>query len=286
MPANLLSAIANITGFHNNDLRKYSSRYLNRVNAVGEQLEFFVKDAAAGCFEKPQKDKEAIYSKVFSWLGNQNNPPDFIIGKGDAFEIKKIESPKSILALNSSPPKNKLHSDDPRILEACMLCEGQNGWKDKDIFYVVGNAKGGIIKYLFFVHGLCYAADRSVYEKVHSKLKAEISETMSSMGLEASETIELGRVAKVDPLGITELRMRGMWEIQNPISVYPGIFGFNASDQFTLVALVEKSKYESFPREDRAKLEKNKAIDIKNVKVKDPNNPAKLIDAKVIKAVW
>ena len=44
MPNNLLTAIISIAKFKNNDLNKYSSTYLNRINATGERLEFFIKD--------------------------------------------------------------------------------------------------------------------------------------------------------------------------------------------------------------------------------------------------
>ena len=103
MANNILQAILNIASYKNNDLKSYASTYLNRINAVGEQLEFYIKDAIASSFKLSQNKKEEEYSKVFSWLGNQNHPPDIIIKNGDAFEIKKIESLKSALALNSSP---------------------------------------------------------------------------------------------------------------------------------------------------------------------------------------
>ena len=105
---NILNAIANIISFGTFDLKNYASTYLIRINAVGEQLEFYIKDAIADSLKLPQSKKENAYSRVFSYLGNQNNPPDMIIKNGDAFEVKKIESPKSSLALNSSPPKDKL----------------------------------------------------------------------------------------------------------------------------------------------------------------------------------
>ena len=105
MGNNILRAILNIASYKNNDLKSYASTYLNRINAVGEQLEFYIKDAIVSSFKLPQGKKEEEYSKVFSWLGNQNHPPDIIIKNSDAFEIKKIESLKSALALNSSPPK-------------------------------------------------------------------------------------------------------------------------------------------------------------------------------------
>lgn len=77
MSPNVLTAIKNIADFKNNNLRNYSSTYLNRINVVGQQLEFYVKDAICGSFKTQQKEKEAKYSNgVFSLSGNQNNPPD------------------------------------------------------------------------------------------------------------------------------------------------------------------------------------------------------------------
>src|SRR3989344_9023391 len=123
MANNILRAILNIVTFGNNDLKSYASTYLNRINAVGEQLEFYVKDAIASSFSLPQTKKQAAYTQVFSYLGNQNNPPDMIIKNSDAFEIKKIESFTAALALNSSPPKDRLRAEDIRITEACRKCE-------------------------------------------------------------------------------------------------------------------------------------------------------------------
>jgi hypothetical protein len=280
MRCDIISAIQNIASFRSNDLRKYSSTYLNRINAVGEQLEFYIKDAISNSFTKPQSRKEAEYAKVFSYLGNQNNPPDMIIERGDAFEIKKIESPYSALALNSSPPKDVLHSSDKRITAECKRCE-KEAWKEKDLFYVVGHANKGAIKYLFFIQGTCYAAKSEVYEKIHAPLKQEISDVIRQKNLEGAETVELGKVKRVDPLGITELRIRGMWDIQNPMRVYSSLCKLN-SNKFSLFAIMRKEKYDSFPSEDIKKLENTKGISVKDIKIKDPNNPAKLVDAKLI----
>ena len=280
---NILRAILNIVSFGNNDLNGYSTTYLNRVNAVGEQLEFYIKDAIAGSFELSQAKKEAEYSKVFSWSGNQNNPPDFIIKNGDAFEIKKIEGERSALALNSSPPKNKLRADDPRIIANCKACEGI-GWKEKEIFYTIGSVPGGVVKYLFFVQGTCYAANHSVYEKIHAPIKKEIDQILDSLGLEKGETVELGKIKRVDPLGITELRVRGMWSIENPINVFGDICQLGAG-RFYLFALLRKEQYASYPKEDRAEIEANQCVVIKRVKIKDPNNPVKLVEAKLISFV-
>jgi len=281
MVNSILSAISNIASFGNYDLNNYASTYLIRINAVGERLEFYVKDAIAGSFKLPQSEKEAAYSKVFSYLGNQNNPPDMIIKEGDAFEVKKIESQKASLALNSSPPKDKLLASDPRITNACKSCEG-TPWDEKDLFYVIGHTKGGKVKYLFFIQGTCYAADHSIYERIYNPIKREVGSIIGSLGLEKGKTVEIGRVNRVDPLGITELRIRGMWQIQNPLRVYGNFCNIGDKERFHLFALMRKDKYNSFPREDIKKLESDEGISLRDIKIKDPNNPARLVDAKLI----
>ena len=228
----------------------------------------------------PESKKEEEYSKVFSWLGNQNHPPDIIIKNGDAFEIKKIESLKSALSLNSSPPKNKLLSKDIRITADCRKVDGGN-WEEKELFYVIGNTKGGSINYLFFVQGTCYAATHEIYEKIHRPIKEKVDLVLDSLSLEKGETVELGKVRRVDPLGITELRIRGMWSIDNPLNVFQDLCKLE-KNKFHLFAILRKEKYLSCPKEEIKEIESKKEVSIKDVKIKDPNNPAKLVEAKLI----
>ncbi len=281
MTNNILRAILNIVAFGDNYLKSYASTYLNRINAVGEQLEFYIKDAIATSFKLSQTQKQSAYSKVFSYLGNQNNPPDMIIKNSDAFEIKKIETPFASLALNSSPPKDRLRAEDIRITDSCRNCENL-AWKEKDLFYVVGNAGGGIVRSLFFIQGTCYAADHKVYDKVHEPIKQEVDKILDSLGLEKGNTVELGKVKRVDPLGITELRIRGMWSIENPLSVFEELCSIEEGNKLNLFALMRKEKYNSFSKEDIKELGSNKLISVKEVRIKDPNNPAKLVEAKLI----
>lgn len=283
MANNIIKAITNIVNFGNYDLKDYASKSHIRINAVGEQLEFFVKDSIANSFNVEKEKKEEGYSKVFSWRGNQNHPPDMIIKNSDAFEIKKIENQKSSLALNSSPPKDKLLSSDVRITKDCRECEC-NEWKEKELFYVIGHTKSSKLKYIFFIHGTCYAACHEVYHKVHDPIKNEVDSVLDSLGLEKGKTIEIGKVKRVDPLGITELRIRGMWQIQNPLKVYEDSCSISDKEKFHLFALIRKEKYSSFPKEDIKELENHSNIQVKDIKIKDPNNPAKLIEAKLIKS--
>ena len=99
-----------------------------------------------------------------------------------------------------------------------------------------------------------------------------------------AETNELGRVNRVDPLGITNLRIRGMWQIQNPRRVF-NYLHTPTDRKFELVAIVPSAKYNSFPIDSKNRIENlgNPNLTINDVKVKDPNNPAKLIEVKLIK---
>lgn len=286
MSPNILTAIKNIANFRSNDLKAYSSTYLIRINAVGEQLEFYVKDALCGSFRFAQQQKEARYHEVFSLLGNQNNPPDAMIRGGDAYVIKKIQTPTASIALNRSPPKDRLYRNDPRMSEACRRCEGEN-WQTKDMFYVVGCTQNSKIKYLFFVHGTCYSAEREVYEMIATQLKKDIEGSLRTRGIEGSgETVELGRINRVDPLGITNLRIRGMWMIENPIKVFSYIYRFDSKRSFSLIALMSKTKFDYFPQRDIGAIRMDSGIESRSVKIKDPNNPAELMDAQLITLGW
>ncbi len=214
---NLLKAIANIVENPITDLISFY-KGSNRANNMWEALETYVKDVFCNSLEKNNEEKDLLYSKNFSYLGNQNNPPDMIIKEWDAIEVKKLESLSSAIALNSSYPKNKLYSDDSRITDSCKNCE-ENEWEEKDILYSIWvvNKKVNQLKTLWFVYGDCYCADRQIYKRISDKISNWISEIPD---VELAETNELAGVKKVDPLWITNLRVRWMWHIQNPIKVF------------------------------------------------------------------
>jgi hypothetical protein len=248
------------------------------MNNMGEALELYVKDIFCNSLEvETLAQKNEIFSKYFSYIGNQNNPPDLMIKGGDAIEVKKIESLNSGIALNSSYPKNKLYSDSAMITKACRECEE---WTEKDLLYVVGVTKNDILKSLWFVYGDCYAASSEIYERIRTKISSGLRELAD---VEFAETNELGRVNRVDPLGITYLRIRGMWHIENPNKVFDYVAETNTAD-FVVNALVLKSKYDSFPVHDRQAIESIQIdnFSIKDVSIKSPDNPAQLLNAKLI----
>ncbi|MDD4431358.1 MAG: NgoPII family restriction endonuclease [Bacteroidales bacterium] len=288
MNANLLSGIYNIVHSHNTSVREEAPTYNIRINSVGEKLEYFIKDAIAGTSSKTNSETDIIYSETYSWLGSQNNPPDLIIKNGDAFEVKKVESVRGggSLALNSSHPKDKLYSDDTKITQACRDCEAKP-WTTKDMYYTIGIVpKNKPIKSIIFVQGLCYVAKREVYENFFTDIKEKTQEGIESLGYSSENTLEFGRINKVDPLGITNLRIRGMWEIKNPFSVYQSYLKAPDNAEFSVYAILTAEKYNSYPLESHLLVENESIIRIENIELADPNNPAKKIPSKLISSYW
>lgn len=275
---NILEAIYNIVNHKNFAIREfYSGR--NRANSMGEALENYIKDAFADTFDSDdEQSRLKTYNQEFSWLGSQNNPPDIMIKGGDAIEVKKTQSANSSLALNSSYPKFDLRHTSPMITSECRDCEE---WTVKDLIYCVGHTSDTNIKSLWMVYGSCYAAKHETYQRI----KTTISDGIKSIpDVVFSDTKELGRVNQVDPLGITNLRIRGMWQIENPRKVFNYLHE-PTDKEFELVCIIPVDKYNSFPNESKSKLKgvTEKGFSIEDKKIKNPNNPAKLIDCKLIK---
>ncbi len=222
-------------------------------------------------------EKDIIYNEVFSWLGNSSNPPDSILRNGDGIEVKKIQSLDGGIALNSSSPKNKLYVDDTRV---AMRAKSAEVWTEKDIVHAIGSVDNQDLKRLWLIYGDCYAASKEVYDKMANAIAEGVNRIPD---IEFQVTNELARVKKVDPLGITALRVRGMWHIDNPSRVYSDLVSDIPNRQFYLP--MREDKYQSFPQEDRLALEEISIPGYSNqpIKIRDPDNPADLINARFIK---
>ena len=273
----VLEAVYNIVNQNNFKIRAlYSGR--NRANSMGEALEKYIKDAFADTFDiKSKTEIMKVYNQKFSWLGSQNNPPDIMIKGGDAIEVKKTQSAKSSLALNSSYPKADLRHTSPMITKECKECEN---WTVKDLIYCIGHTNDTELKSLWIVYGNIFAAKHEMYQRI----KDTISEGIKTIPeIVFSETKELGRINQVDPLGITNLRIRGMWQIENPRIVFDYLHQA-VNKEFELVCIIPTEKYNSFNKKSKNKIEgiKIEGFDISEVEVKDPNNPAKLIICNLI----
>lgn len=250
----------------------------NRINNVGDALERYVQDLFIDGFGLNENDRNIKIAEHFSYLGNASNPPDMMLKGGDAIEVKKIESKNSDLALNSSYPKAKLFSDSPMITTHCKMAEN---WTVKDMLYAVGIVNGGQLNALAFVYGNDYCAEQEIYENIKNKIKTGV-ETIQ--GVEFTPTKELGKIKRIDPLGITNLRVRGMWHIENPFKVFDYVYQRDFNHQFNFMAIINDEKWQSLNNKNELieVAKNNQNIQILNIKIKNPNNPARLKPAKLI----
>ncbi|MEG4804651.1 NgoPII family restriction endonuclease [Microcoleus sp. ARI1-B5] len=283
---NILQAIATIINHPIPDLISYyksKSQGNNRITA-GDALKYFVKDAFANTIDEPELSKPEKYDEVFSWIrGNQSNPPNLMLRNGDAIEVYKIQTSKGSIQLNSSYPKSKLFSNNPQIVAACRDCEA---WTEKDILYAIGvtsndNTKENL-KTLWLIYGDCYAASKEYYEGIKDQIASGIN---AISDVESSETEELARVNKVDPLSITSLRVRPMWLINHPSSVFDYVdTGYDPKKNFQIIAIMKESKYLSFSLDSRTMIESISVpgFKINTDSIKCPDNPDNLIPAKII----
>lgn len=276
--SNIIKAILNLVNNPIIQLREYTESH-NRANNMGNALEEYIKDIFAGTVgETEEWIRNRKISDAFAYLGNQNNPPDSILHGGDAIEVKKIENVNSSLALNSSYPKHKLYAHSTMITEACRQCER---WIEKDIIYVVGVVRNNILSNLCMVYGMDYAASEEIYTRIKNVIRTGVN---SISGVEFAETNELARINAVDPLGITYLRVRGMWGIENPLKVFNYIYHRDDSKQFNLMTLINMQKYHAleYTNELEESVGQIEGLRITDVEIRNPDNPAQLRSAKLI----
>ncbi len=280
MSSNILRAMVNIAA-RDQFLLAHEEQNQNRINRLGEKLEVFVQQAFAGVFETQTELELAQQTQsIFSYVGNNSNPPDLILSGGDAIEIKKMESLKSAIKLNSSYPKSHLHSDSTLLTQACRNCESDI-WQIKDMVYVIGSVKDKVLKQLWFVDGACYAASRDVYEQVFARIYGAVR---GAKHVTFTKSREFARVVKIDPLERTVLRVRAMWEIQHPSKAFQDLLGQKPTKNFRMLAILRESKYQQIlssdpnlePELDRLSIQRTPA------QVLDPNNKAKLLDVRFV----
>lgn len=276
--SNLIDAIYHLINHPVIELKEfYKSK--NRANSMGDALEEYIKDLFAGTIhETDEQIRLQKISETFSYLGNQNNPPDSILRLGDAIEVKKIEGKNSSLSLNSSYPKHKLYADSKLITNACKSCED---WTEKDIIYAVGVVNSSKIDSLCMIYGTDYAADISVYERITEIIKDGVNRIPD---VEFAHTNEIAKVKKVDPLGITDLRVRGMWSIENPFKVFQYVYQRDFTKKFNFMCIINQRKYDNFGNVSLIEecVGKIANFNIQDIAIKNSNNPARLEKAKLV----
>ncbi|MBQ9758563.1 MAG: NgoPII family restriction endonuclease, partial [Opitutales bacterium] len=172
-----------------------------------------------------------------------SKPPDLMIRGGDAIEIKKLQTKDSQIQLNSSFPKNKLHIEDSRIATEAKSAES---WTEKDILYVVGNvdAKAKTVKSMWWVYGDCL-----IDEELDSVAECIFSNNALSKEFKKNGEV---RVENLGVAGCLSLRFKAEWSLD--------CFANSLRGNGTpfLNVLMREEKYNSFPAQDRAEIEKLK----------------------------
>lgn len=114
--SNILDAIMNIINDGTFEARRTKDTE-NSINRVGDSLEEYIKDAFSNSFKLENEKRDEAMQESILYHGNASNPPD-IITRGDdgiVIEVKKSDSYRSELQLNSSMPHSKFNSKDTRI---------------------------------------------------------------------------------------------------------------------------------------------------------------------------
>lgn len=241
------------------------------LGSTGKPFEVFAKNMFAGCLGALPAHVDDAWKRTFSWLGSLNAPPDFMVWGGDAVEVKQ-QGGIGQIALNSSPPKQVLKFDDPRIEAACRACES---WTMKDFVYFIGKTNSEYVEALWLIDGRCIADDASTYDIIFDNLAI----TVSNLG--GQPTNELGRFNRVDPLQASSLRVRAMWSMQHPASTFREYLMPVQAGKFVLNVLLSASKWNSYPNEEIRSVNDLRTIglDVSRIQIPDSQNVEKKLEA-------
>ena len=171
-----------------------------------------------------------------------------------------------------------MKSSNDKISKKCREAED---WEEKDIIYAIGLVKSGLLKRFCMVYGLDYCASDECYNSLISKIKSGV---LSIPDIDFEESKEIAHINKVDPLGITYMRVRGMWGIENPWKVFNYVYEYDKDISFDFMCIINQEKWDSFDnRNELIDLEKTiDELSLTDVNIKDPDNPANLVAAKLV----
>lgn len=223
---NVLIALRNILKHNSTRLTPIFKSNVS-ANAVGDNLEYFIKDMF--CWDALQytyaDQKEAEYKKLLSWTGDSSHFPDLIVQGGVGVESKKVnDNSYSTIPLNSSYPKDYVTRNTQNYPSDSLIYEPDVDWDKKPIIYAVGNlnTKNLNKKYqlisLWFAYGNTMVPNNKYYQKIIQGIRGSIKNTNSDIQLIDSK--ELARAHGVDKLGRTNMRVRGMYELEHPAKIF------------------------------------------------------------------
>lgn len=94
----------------------------------------------------------------------------------------------------------------------------EEGWDRKEVIYVAGNlnVQNNKLLSLWFAYGNTMVADRSTYLNMINEIREAVTSTNATLMVSK----ELARVKGIDPLKLSNLRVRGMYELEHPHKVF------------------------------------------------------------------
>ena len=103
--SNIIVAIKNLVSDPQLELGNYyNSRH--RANAEGDSLEEYIKDLYSGTLREANEEERARKIRsVFSYIGNDSNPPDAMLFGEDAIEVK-MEMSRNVQSGNTQNLKS------------------------------------------------------------------------------------------------------------------------------------------------------------------------------------
>ena len=279
---NIIDAI--ITLVEQSEKNLFNDNKKSEVNGYYD-LETYVKNIFANAFDCENDDERRDkLSNTFIYLGNSTNPPDLILKSGDAIEVKKVQPNywktefDGKVLLNSVYPRKFLNISDPLLTKSCREAEK---WTKKDIIYAVGISKERKLKHFCMVYGCNYCASDEYYKEICYQIQEGLKNIQN---VSFPYTREFGRVEKIDPLKSTLVRIIGQWQIESPWKIFNYIYNRSEEADFTFMCLIDDIKWNQLNNvNELMKLQSNyKNLKISDVKIKNPDNPKILENAKLI----
>ncbi|MBT5575096.1 NgoPII family restriction endonuclease [Alphaproteobacteria bacterium] len=281
MTTDILTALSHLIYNSSFVLPSSAQSGVSKPVTAGDRFEDFCKDWLSELKPGDVSNRESHYHAAFCYRGSANNPPDAMYrggNDGDAFEFKKHENKNASsapnLELNSSSPKDMLLASNPRLTKECIECEK---WDKRSFYYIIGNVppRSERVSSLWVVDGRLLAADSSFYLQWFNGLKAKVDEYLQEIGHGKTETKEIGRISNIDPLNRSTLRVRSMWELEHPASVFKTVDGvqFPEKGNSVLHALILQSQWDNYSIKGKEALldfAKNKKISITNLEIASP----------------
>lgn len=252
----------------------------------GVGLEFYVKDRLAGVPDGRPRDRTSLYPQAFSFIGGPKNPPDVMYrggNSGDAFEVKKTQNVAGgdAIQLNSSPPKDRLLSTNPKIQRECRECEQ---WDERDFFIIVGCVPQASesLRWLWIFDARLAVPGPNIFEKSMDRLRAAIKSVPDYQFTE--DTQEIGGVENVCGVQGVKMRLRGMWLMPSAWRLFAGVPGVRRGGEFCMHALMRTEKWMRYPQASRDRIARLTDPDFSVTTTPIPNpNGGEDIDATLVR---